>query len=125
MPKKESAQVELDYKKLARAIVAEMSERGFVFAASSAGKKAVQTRKGIATIKFDDCEHIEFAIAGLASNERIRFEKDGHDSWVETVKNSHRNKSRICVTYDEHDEEISEHGDDIFIVYPPSDLHDE
>jgi hypothetical protein len=67
--------------------------------------------EGVAkTINFDDCVNFGFTVAGRD----FQFKKKDHDSWVETVKNSKRNGTKISVT-DEGDAPPP---------FTPTDIHD-
>lgn len=83
-------------------------------------------RCGTPRILSDTEEHFTFTIprSGLADNEAIRFAKDGNESWIETVKWAQRNGKKICVRYDEHDVSAAWIDEEVFLLYPPTDLHE-
>jgi hypothetical protein len=56
---------------------------------------------GVANITLDDCKKVEFTLkdAKPGQETKFSFEKAGKESWVETVKYSHRNGTKIVVQY--------------------------
>ena len=57
---------------------------------------AATTAFGQAAITLDDCVNMKFTCGG----KDFIFAKAGKDSWVETVKYSHRHGTNITVSYD-------------------------
>jgi hypothetical protein len=88
------------------------------------GRPTKQKRCGTPRILSDTEDHFTFTIprSGLASNEAIRFEKAGNESWIETVKWAQRNGKRLCVRYEEREASVFWIEDEPFLVYPPTDL---
>ena len=68
------------------------------------------TTEGKAKILYDDCKVFGFEV----DRRRFEFEKRGHESWIETVKNSARTGRKISVT-DEQDAPPP---------FTPTDIHD-
>ena len=114
----------LDYRKLAALLADQMCQRG-LFVSDAASASETETVTGVARIISDDCEYMIFFIPGLAQNQRIRFEKDGHESWVETVKYSHRNEKRISVTYETEPSGVGTDDGEVVVYQEPTDIHDE
>lgn len=56
---------------------------------------------GKASIDLDDCKKLEFTLeeASPGQQTKFSFQKAGNESWVETVKYSHRNGTEILVQY--------------------------
>ena len=78
----------IDYEKLGNAIASGLRRGGLM--------TATEKKKGRAKILLDDCTSIKFEVDGVA----FAFKKSEKESWVETVKNSHRNNAEIEVEYE-------------------------
>jgi len=98
--------VEINYEKLAHTIIIALQKSGQILQAQQTPKR------GTALITSDDCVNMGFTLG----SRDYKFVKAGHDSWVETVKHSHRNNKPIEVT----DDGIT-HNDG---SYKPTDIHD-
>ncbi|MGH9671418.1 MAG: hypothetical protein ACRD3A_15045 [Terriglobales bacterium] len=74
---------------------------------------------GVAGIDGDDCVNFSFTMpkGGGAGAKQYSFKKQGHESWVETIKNSHRTGARVSV----HDSgQLLQPGGE----HIPDDIHD-
>ncbi len=99
-------EVEINYEKLAHTIIIALQKDGQILQAQKI------TKRGRAVITSDDCINMGFTLGGRD----YKFVKAGHDSWVETVKYSHRNNKDIEVT----DNDISSSDKS----YKPTNIHD-
>jgi hypothetical protein len=81
----------VDYKTLAVELLSALGRP-----APGAARAASAVATGDARITGDDCSTMSFTCNGV----RFSFTKEGKESWVETVKNSHRSRSLISVSYD-------------------------
>jgi len=97
----------LNYRKLAKEISREL------VAVSHAPLAVVDTVPCVANITSDDCEWLTFT----CDSKTFRFRKAGKDSWVETLKHSHRNRKNIDVKFDDTISDAN--GNRI-----PTDIHD-
>lgn len=88
------------------------------------GRPTRQKRCGVPQILSDTEDHFTFTVpgSGLASNEAIQFEKEGNESWIETVKWAQRNEKPVCLRYHERRASVFWIDDEPFLVYPPTDL---
>ena len=99
--------LKLNYHKLAKQIARELkvtSENEFA---------VVDTVPCVAKITSDDCVNMTFE----CDSKTFRFNKLGKESWVETVKHSHRKQKEIDVKFDD---KIADSGGNRI----PTNIHD-
>ena len=102
----------LNYKLLAKAVVDELAARKFRIRSS-----LEETRTGnVIQITGDDCETFTFKLGEYC----FRFEKEDHESWVETVKYAKRNGKTISVSWDMEDDDT----EDGKTIHKPTDIHE-